>query len=155
MTNLPNAQFVVPQVTPEQEKEILFNHVIAYCTSGISYAKSKGTSAKEYGEYMGNLFKPFWNSDEGFPALAIGLMYILNGMYPDNEMQILEQSDKMLRFKLKNVDIAFQQGPVYGVAFEELVECSEGQLETIGEHMGTNFSHKISGIWYEVELQAK
>jgi hypothetical protein len=143
-------------VTPEQEKEILFNHVIAYCCTGISFAKSKGTSPKQYGEFIGNIFKPFWNPDDGFPAFANGLMFMLAGMYPDNDMQIIEQSDKMLCFKMKNVDIAFQQGPAFGVTYEELLDCSEGILSVLGKHMNTTFSHKITdNSWYEVTLQAQ
>ena len=156
MDKLSNSQFVVPKVTPEQEKEILFNHVIAYCCTGISFAKKKGIPPKEYGEYMGEMFKPFWNPEEGFPAFANGLMFMLAGMYPDNDMQIVEQSGTMLCFKMKNVDIAFQQGPAFGVTYEELLDCSEGILSVIGEHMNTTFSHRIiDDIWYEVTLQAQ
>lgn len=156
MKDSSNCQFAVPQVTPEQEKEVLFNHVIAYCTTGISFAKLKGTSPKDYGEYMGNAFKPFWNPDEGFPAFANGLMFMLAGMYRDNDMQVLKQSDKMLCFKMKNVDIAFQQGPAFGVTYEELLECSEGLLVVIGEYMGTSFSHKIlDDGWYQVTLSTQ
>ena len=153
MNNLSNSHFTVPQVAPEQEKEILFNHVIAYCCTGISFAKSKGISPKEYGEYMGNAFKPFWNPDEGFPSFANGLMFMLAGMYANNDLQIIEQNESHLCFKLKNVDIAFKQGPAFGITYEELLECSEGLLETIGEHMNTTFSHKVTDDnWYEVTL---
>lgn len=156
MNKMSNSQFHLPQVTTEQEKEILFNHVIAYCCSGIAYAKTNSTSPKEYGVFMGELFKPFWNSDEGFNAFANGLMYMLAGMYQDNDMQIVRQSETMLRFKLRNVNLAFQQGPAFGVTYEELLECTEGILVTIAKHMHTTFSHKMTGdIWYEVTLQAK
>lgn len=33
-------KFEVPQLTPEQKTEVLYNHVIAYCVTGISFAKS-------------------------------------------------------------------------------------------------------------------
>ena len=154
MANLPNSGFALPQLTPEQEKENLFNHVMAYCCSGIAFAKTKGTSPKECGEFVGKLFKPFWNPDEGFPAFANGLMFMLAGLYSDNDMQIVEQNKTMLCFKLKNVDIAFQQGTVLGVTYEELLEYSEGILSVIGEHMKTTFSHRVTDeIWYEVTLE--
>ena len=54
-------QFSVPEITSEQNKEILYNHVISYNATGIAFAKTKGTTPKEYGEYIGNIFKPFWN----------------------------------------------------------------------------------------------
>jgi hypothetical protein len=124
-------QFSVPEVTPEQNKEILYNHVIAYCASGITFAKTKGTTPKEYGKYIGEQFKPFWSPADGFPAFANGMMFILAGMHPDNEMQIVGQSDKMIRFKMKNVDLAFKMGTAYGITYKEFLECSEGIISTL------------------------
>lgn len=149
-------QFSVPQVTPEQKTEILYNHLIAYCATGITFAKTKGISAREYGEYIGQQFKPFWNPDDGFPVIANGLMFILAGMHPDNEMQIVEQSEKMVRFKMKNVDLSFKMGPAFGITYNEFIDCSEGILSVLAEHMNTKFSHKTTDeIWYEVTLKAK
>ena len=156
MGNQVNSKFSVPQLTCQQEKEVLYNHVIAYCTTGISFAKTKGTSPKHYGEYIGKMFIPFWNPADGFAVFANGLMFILAGMHPDNAMMIIEQSDKMLRFKMKNVDFAFQQGPAFGITYDELLECSEGILSAIAEQLNISFSHKvIDKIWYEVTLHAK
>ena len=58
-----NAQqtFSVPEVTPEQEKEILYNHVIAYFAAGITFAKTQGVSAQDYGKHIGNEFKQIQN----------------------------------------------------------------------------------------------
>ena len=112
-----NAQqtFSVPEVTNDQKKEILYNHVIAYCATGITFAKTKGVSPEEYGNYIGEQFKPFWNPEEGFPFFVNTIMFILKGMHPANEMQILEQNEKMVRFKMKNVDAMFQMGPANGI----------------------------------------
>ena len=156
MKNQIITKFEVPQVTPEQKIEVLYNHVIAYCNTGISFAKTKGTTPKEYGKYIGEQFKPFWNPEDGFSVFANGLMFMLAGMHPDNDMQIIDQSEKMIRFKMKNVDFAFQQGPAFGTTYEELLECSEGILTTIAEHMNISFTQKITDkVWYEVTLKAK
>lgn len=148
-------QFSVPEVTPEQSKEILHSHVIAYCATGITFAKTKGTSAKEYGEYIGNQFKPFWNPNDGFSEFTSGMMFLLGGMHPNNEMQIVEQSGKMIRFKMKNVDLLFVNGPAYGITYEEFLECSEGIISTLAQYMSVSFSHKMDGEWYVVTLQGK
>ena len=52
-------------------------------------------------------------------------MFLLAAMHPDNGMQIVEQSEKMIRFKMKNVDIAFKMGSAYGITYEEFLECSD------------------------------
>ena len=149
-------QFSVPEVTPEQNKEILYNHVIAYCATGITFAKTKGTSPKEYGEYIGNQFKSFWNPNDGFPEFTNGMMFILAGMHPNNEMQIIEQSDKMIKFKMKNVDLLFKNGPAFGVTYDEFLECSEGIFNVLASYMNVSFAYQITDkIWYEVTLKAK
>ena len=145
-------QFIGPEVTAEQKQEILYNHVIAYNLAGIRFAKSQGVAPQQYGEYIGDLFKPFWNPAEGFPAFANGMLYILTGLHPDNEIQIIRQNDKMLEFKLKNVDSAFKQGPVYNITFEEFLACSYGTISILAEHMSVEFSHKMKEGWYVVKL---
>lgn len=152
-----NAQqtFSVPEVTPEQETEILYNHVIAYFATGITFAKTQGVSAEDYGKYIAEQFKPFWDSSQGFPAFANTAMFILKGMHPANEMQIIKQSDKMLQFKMKNVDAMFQMGPAYGITYAQFLECSKGTLETLATFMDTSFEQKTTDDgWYVVTLKA-
>ena len=149
-------QFSVPKVTPEQKQEILYNHVMGYAITGIGFAKSKGATPKEFGEFIGTQFKSYWDPAAGFPVFVNGMLFILTGMHPNNEMQIIEQSDKSIRFKLKNVDLSFKSGPVYGVNYDEFLECSEGIISTLAQHMNISFSHKIADeIWYEVTLTKK
>lgn len=147
--------FVVPEVSSDQEKEILYNHVMAYLATGITFAKSKGVSPEEYGKYIGKQFKPYWSPEQGFPALANTTMFLLKGMHPNNEMQIVEQSERMICFKLKNVDALFLHGPAYGMTYKEMLECSKGVLSTIATHMDASFKHQTTdGGWYKVTLKA-
>lgn len=148
-------KFEVPQLSPEQKAEVLYSHVLAYNLSGISYAKSKGDSPQKYGEYVGTLFKPFWNPGEGFQPFANGMMYILAGLHPGNEMQIVYQDKKSLQFKLKNVDLSFKSGPAYGITYDEFLECAYGIISVIAEHMNVEFSQKMQDGWYEVKLIEK
>ena len=153
-----NAQqpFSVPEVTPDQEKEILYNHVIAYCATGITFAKTKGVSPEEYGKYIGEQFKTFWNPEQGFPFFVNTIMFILKGMHPANEMQILEQNEKMVQFKMKNVDAMFQMGPPYGINYDEFLACSKGILETLADYMKSDFTQETDkNGWYVVTIKEK
>lgn len=147
-------QYVVPPVSPEQKQEILYNHVVGYAITGIGFAKTKGATPKEFGEYIGKQFTSYWNPADGFPAFANGMLFILNGIHPDNEMQIIEQNEKMVRFKLKNVDLVFKNGPAYGVSYKEYLECSKGIISTLADYMNVSFEHKTYNDWYEVSLKA-
>ena len=68
--------FTVPLLTPEQETEVLYNHVIAYFAAGLSMAKEKGVSPEAYGEYIGEQFKVFWEPEAGFPVFVNQIMFI-------------------------------------------------------------------------------
>jgi len=154
--NLAFAQekFVVPQLNNEQKKEVLYNHVIAYAVTGINFAKSQEVSPKEYGIYLGNLFKGFWNPNDGFEGFGNGIMYALAGIHPDNELQIVNQSEKMIQLKMKNIDLPFKSGSMFGITFEEYLECSYGLISVLAKHMNVDFSHRMDGEWYIVTLVA-
>ncbi len=148
--------FSVPEVTNDQEKEILYNHVIAYAATGITFAKTKGVSPEDYGKYIGEQFKPFWNPEQGFPFFANTIMFILKGMHPANEMQIVEQGEEMVQFKMKNVDAMFQMGPIYGITYDEFLQCSRGILETLADYMKSEFSQEMDkNGWYVVTIKEK
>lgn len=146
-------KFTVPQLTPQQKTEVLFNHVMAYSVTGISFAKTQGVAAENYGRFIGKKFTAFWNPDAGFPMLANQMMFILSGMYPNNQMQIVEQDQKSITFQLKNVDVAFQQGPMLDVTYHDFLDCSYGIISELAGFMDCSFSHKMTdGGWYVVNI---
>lgn len=149
-------RFTVPQLTTDQEKEVLFNHVMAYSVTGISFAKTQGVSAEDYGRFIGKKFTAFWNPDDGFAMLVNQMMFILAGMYPDNQIEILEQDENSIKFRLKNVDLAFQQGPMFDVKYQDFLNCSYGIISELADFMGCGFSHKMTGEgWYVVNFSKK
>ncbi len=149
-------KFTVPELSTQQKTDILYNHVIAYAVAGISFAKTQGVTPESYGKYIGKKFIPYWNPEAGFHVFVKGILDILSGINSNNEMQIISQSEKMIRFKLKNVDLSFQKGPMLGVTYNEYLECSYGIISLLAEHMNVKFSHKISeGIWYEATFEKK
>ncbi len=89
-------------------------------------------------------------------TFANGIVFILSGIHPENNMQIIEQSGQIIIFKLKNVDFPFQNGPLYGgVTYEDYLEFSEGTLSTLANHMNLSFSYEITPEnWYKVTLKA-
>ena len=149
-------QFSVPQLTSEQKAEVLYNHVIAYAVTGISFAKTKGIAPEDYGKFIGNKFKVYWNIADGFPVLVNRVMYILNGLHPANEMQIVTQDGNSICFKMKNVDLVFKEGPMFDVSYKDFLDCSHGIISTIAEHMNSRFSHEATNDgWYIVHLSKK
>ncbi len=70
-------------------------------------------------------------------------------------MEIISQNEDMVKFKLKNVNMFFAEGPYLGVSSEDFIDCSYGILSVLSSHMGLEFSHKMKDGWYMVELKMK
>ena len=147
----------VPELTADQKQQVLYDHMVAYAVSGISFAKSLEITPHKYGKYVGDLFTPYWDPAGGLTAFASGLVFILNGLHPDNQMQILEQSEKAVIYQLKNVDLPFRNGPLYGgVTYDEYLQFSDGILTTLAEHMNlTYLAETTPDKWYKVTLGIK
>lgn len=158
LVTILNAQqaISIPDVNPEQEQEILYNHVIAYFAAGITFAKTQDISAEEYGKYIGNQFKPFWSPDAGFASFANQMLFILKGVNPYSEMKIIAQNDKMIRFKMSNINMLFKHGPAYGITYKEFLSASEGVLSTLADYMKASIEQKVTDDgWYMVTMKAK
>jgi len=146
-------EFSVPELTGDQKSDVLYSHVIAYAVTGISFAQSQGMTAEEYGKFIGQKFKAYWQPEDGFAALVNRMMFILAGLHPNNEMAITRQNPKSVTFRLKNVDMPFQNGPMFDVSYKDYLECSFGIISVIAEHMGSTFSQRTDPEgWYEVTL---
>lgn len=146
--------FQVPVLTPEQKQEVLYQHVMSYATTGIAFAKTKSTSPRDYGSFIGKQFTAFWDPNGGFPVLVNQMMYILVGLHPGNQMEILDQNEHMIEFRLKNVDLMFREGPVFGVTYDDLLEMSYGIINEISVFMKSRFRHQMTDDgWYVVRLE--
>lgn len=150
-------KLTVPVLTGDQKQEILYNHVIGYAVTGIGFAKTKGATPLEFGEYIGKQFSAYWDPSGGLPVFASGIIFILSGMHPANEMQIVSQDAKKVVFQLKNVDLPFKNGPSFGgVTYDEYLQCSNGILSALSDHMGLSFAQESTPDgWYRVTLEAK
>ena len=149
-------QFSVPQLTDEQKTEVLHSHVIAYAVAWISFAKEHGVEPEDYGKFIGNKFTAYWNPNDGFPMLVNRMMYILNGLHHANEMQIVSQNGNSITFKVKNVDLSFQNGPIFDVSYQDFLECSYGIISVVAKHMNSEFSHEMTNDgWYVVRMKKK
>lgn len=155
ITTFAQNEFAVPVLTPEQKQQVLYNHVIAYANSGISYAKYLGKTPASYGSFVGKQFLPYWDPAGGLTALGNGLMYIMAGMHPNNEITIEKQSNKQLAVKFKNLELPFKEGPNLEVSFDEYLEFCEGLIGTLATHMGLEYSQSFDGTWFHYQLKEK
>ena len=58
--SLAQATVDLPEYTPQQRWERAALQATVLIVAGIAYAKSKGQSAEEYGEFLAEVFAPGW-----------------------------------------------------------------------------------------------
>lgn len=85
--------------------------------------------------------------------LANRSLFMLAGMHPDNQMQIVKQDDKSITVKMKNVDLPFKDGSMFDVSYQDILDCSHEIISTLAEYMHSSFLHKTTDDgWYEATL---
>ena len=108
---------------------------------------TQGVTAEDYGKFIGKKFTAYWNPDDGFSKLVNQLMFILAGMHPNNEMQIVDQNAKSITFKLKNVDLSFRDGPMFDVSYQDFLDCSLGIIDRITSY-NVCYTKLLRAFWW-------
>lgn len=132
-------KFTVPERTPEQKYEsTLFQYWGVYA-AGINFAKSHDVSPYEYGKYIGGIFAPSWNKENGFDGLVNGLIYVLVDFNTnaDGQMVIIEKDDGSVSIKYPAVAWKkyFSEDNAFG-SFQDVMGCMQGIIEPIADYMG-------------------
>lgn len=137
--------FTVPELTVTQKYGNMLGQSRVLFVGWISYAKSLGKSVEDASTFCANLFKTSWNKDNGFEGFVEGMIYNWTCFVPNNEIVILEQSDKMIKFKSKNMYPGFRKrGESYGITYDEYMKSMNIFGEIIGEYMGSSYAQEVT-----------
>jgi hypothetical protein len=138
-----NAQeaFKVPQLTDASKYSFTLFQANAFILNTINYAKSTGKSVEEIAAFTGDQFKAGWDKGMGFTGYVNWTMNIMTIMVPGSNLEILEQSQDMVRFK---TGVMFpdlkQNSPQYNVTYEEYLTFMKIISQKVADHMGAEFS---------------
>ena len=139
--------FSVPERTFIQKHNRAMYLTYANIIPGISYAKSIGTTAKEYSAFVGDLFKTSWNRENGFSGLVNGVLFNFESFRLDQDppLEILEQSDSKIVFKWKiNYKNMFDDGSVNNVSYDEFNQWFEIVNMKIVEYFDASYEQKVT-----------
>jgi hypothetical protein len=141
------AKFSIPERTHEQKHQSTMSQFWGFYAAGINFVKSQGTSPYEYGKYIGNLFAPSWNKENGFEGLVNGTIFIWENFRTDADgpIAIKEKDDGSVIIKLP-VDTwkkYLPEGNPYA-SFKDAMECMQGIMEPIADHMGSSFNQEVT-----------
>lgn len=141
IASIAQEKFVVPEQTDIQKQWRLTSQMNVLVINSINYAKSVGQTVEELATFTGNQFKTSWNKENGWEGFAKGCLRNWLMFRPDNQIEILEQSETMLKFKSKIPYARLKtDGPFYNVSHDEYMTFLKISHKTIGNYLGASIS---------------
>jgi hypothetical protein len=139
----------LPELTPVQRWERASNQMTVMMVGAISYAKSMGQSAEQFGEYQMKLFAPSWGEpDTGSLNIIRGVYYNFM-MWAGSKFEIVESSDVSVTARSNRPWAMHFDGdkPWYGVTLEEVEEYIGTTIRLLAEYLGLDYKSEVKEGW--------
>jgi len=122
----------------------------------ISYAKTQGLTAAEYGSLIGDQFKYSWNKEAGFEGFVNGWLYSAACFLADPGTEIIINTAEKVKFKTRLWGASIKVNePLYGVTYEEVVDYFEAMVTKIADYMGANSEISYDDEWMYFTITKK
>jgi hypothetical protein len=139
----------LPKYTPEQRWERASSQLTVMMVGAISYAKSMGQSAEQFGEYQMKLFASSW----GEPGS--GTLNVIRGVHrnfmvwPGSEFEILESSDVSVTARSNRPWAKYfgEDKTWYGVTLEEVEKYFGTSIRLLAEYLGLEYKDEVKEGW--------
>ena len=135
--------FKVPVIPDAEKWEHMAFQANGLMVNTINYAKSLGKSVNEVAGFTGEQFKTSWDKEAGFNGFVNGLLYISTAFWPKSTLEILDQSETFIQYRINIVPEFLQSFPIYNVTFDEYFVFWKGVLVVIGEYLGSVYSQEL------------
>ena len=147
----------LPKYTPEQRWERASSQLTVMMVGAISYAKSMGQSAEQFGEYQMKLFAPSWG-EPGTGSLNIirGVNYNFM-MWAGSEFEITESSDVSVTARSNRPWAKYfgEDKTWYGVTLEEVETYLETSIRLLAEYLGLEYKSEVKEDWLYMTFATK
>ncbi|MCK4465950.1 MAG: hypothetical protein KAU83_09575 [Bacteroidales bacterium] len=151
-------KFTVPERTHEQKHKRTMYQFWSVFAAGINFAKSQDISPYEYGKYIGSLFAPSWNKENGFDGLVNGTIYNWENFKSDEDgqMVIKEKDDGsvIIDFPAAAWKKYLPEDNPYA-SFQEVLDCMQGILEPIADYMESTINLIVKDEWIIFTIKKK
>ena len=157
LTGQQQAETELPTYTPEQCWERASNQLTVSFVAAISYAKSLGQSAEQYGEYMAKLFMPSWGEPgSGTVNIIRGVRWNLL-MWTKSEFEITESSDVAVTGRSNRPWARYfgEDKTWYGVTLEEFETSFRVFNRLLAEYLGLEYKDEIKDDWFYMTFSQK
>ena len=80
------------------------------------------------------------DKEAGFKGLVEGILTHYVILVPEGNVEIIEQTDKMIKIKITNFYSELKAGPILNVTYEELITYLQIANSRLADYMGATFS---------------
>jgi len=139
----------LPQLTLQQKWETAEANLIYFIVCGITYAKSHGQTAEDFGTWAGQDAAPFWDEEK-----SKGPLGLIEGISTNKqqfhgfEMEILSESEMSIQARMKffgeNLIHQFFKSEV---SVDEYIQFFDKKLVAIADYMGLVYRQHLEGDW--------
>ena len=146
----------LPELTLEQKVSRSAWGNTNFFVLGISFAKSVGKTAEDYGKHQVELWAPGWSANKRSPIRMIRVTYLNSCANPNFKMEIFEASEAKVKGRMTVNGIGnFTGGMYYGVSLDEYMSCGKVWREGLADYLGLVWEQDFDGEWINFTLSVK
>ncbi len=139
----------LPQLTLQQKWETAESNLVYFIVCGISYAKSHGQAAADFGTWSGQVAQPFWEEEKskGPRGLVEGISFNKQ-QFQGFMMEILDELEMSIRARMKCFgENLIRKYFLSKITVDEYVQFFEKKWIAIADYMGLEYEQHAEGDW--------
>jgi len=139
----------LPLLSLAQKWKTAEANLIYFITCGISYAKSHGGSAEDFGSWAGKVAAPSWDEEKskGPRGLVEGIASS-NQLFQNFEVEILKESAGDIQARMKGFgEVMVSRRPRQEISVDDYIQFFNKKWAAIADHLGLEYNQKVDGEW--------
>ncbi len=138
----------LPKLSLEQKWEKAESNLLYFIACGITYAKSKGETADDFGTWAGLVACPFWKENESItPATLVEGISGNKQQFKDFQMEILEVNKSVLKGRMRNFGNKYFVKYDFGITEDEYIRFFNKKWVAIAQCIGLDYKQEVDGEW--------
>ena len=146
----------LPKLTLEQKWETAESNLLYFIACGITYAKSKGETAADFGTWAGFVACPFWKKNDSItPATLVEGISWNKQQFKDFQMEVLEVNKSMIKGRMRNFGNKYFVENDFGITEDEYIRFFDKKWVAIAQCIGLDYKQEVDGDWIYFTVSQK
>jgi hypothetical protein len=139
----------LPKLSVEQKWDTAEGNLVYFIISGISYAKSKGETADDFGTWAGTVGCPYWKQiDSMTPAKFVQEISSNEQQFKDYQMEIVDAGKSFIKGRMKGFGKKWVTlMSLGGVTEDDYARFFNKKWAAIANCLGYKYKEDMVGEW--------